>query len=72
MTQEQKPTPRATRADESFCQQPSEKYLRLLEEAGGDPRSVSGFQALQDLDKTGGWAPDIESRDARVTVPEES
>jgi len=60
------------RSDEQFCQAPSEKYLRALEEAGGDPRSVAGIQALRDLEKFGGWSPTIDARDARVTRPEDS
>ena len=53
------------RAHEKFCQEPSEQYLRALEEAGEDPRAVSGLEALKGLEQTGGWVPDVEARDAR-------
>jgi len=59
----------ANASKETFCHQPSEQYLQLLDEAGGDPRVVAGEQALRDLEKIGGWAPTIDARDARVVVP---
>ena len=58
------------RLPDNFCQQPSKRYEKLLDLAGGDPRVVSGEQALKDLENRGGWSPDIESRDARRTGPE--
>lgn len=57
----------APRADENFCQQASDRYMALLEDAGGDPRVAAGLQALRDLERTGGWAPTL---DARVVVKE--
>jgi hypothetical protein len=63
----------APRADTQYCQQASAKYEEQLDEAGGDPRSASGFQALKDQTRTGGgWAPTLDARDARVTLPEEA
>ena len=56
-------------ASRNFCQKPSKQYLQLLDEAGGDPRATAGEQALRDLSATGGWAPTLDARDARVGVP---
>ena len=50
-----------------YCQEPSDKYLTLLEEAGGDPRLAAGMVALRDLQRTGGWQPAIDARDASGT-----
>lgn len=50
----------------NFCQEPSSKYLKQLEEEGGDPRSVAGKKAIED----GSWAPTYDSRDARIVKPE--
>jgi len=50
----------------NFCQQASQRYEKLLEESGGDPRAAAGLQALRD----GNWAPTLDARDARVVVPE--
>ena len=59
------------RPDTNFCQQASARYEAKLDKAGGDPRIVAGLQALKDLENTGGWAPTIDARDARVVVPED-
>ena len=48
------------------CQMPSDEYLRLLEEAGDDPRSAAGYLAMDDLERHGGWMPAIDSRDASI------
>ncbi len=58
------------RADENFCQQASNRYVALLIEADDDPRVAAGMQALRDLERTGGWAPTLDARDARVVVSE--
>jgi hypothetical protein len=55
---------------EDFCQEPSKRYLKLLDEAGDDPRVAAGNQALKDLKKTGGWAPTLDARDARIVMEE--
>lgn len=55
-----------------FCLEPSQRYLRSLEEAGDDPRSAAGLQALEDLEKFGSWMPAVDARDARRTGPEGS
>jgi hypothetical protein len=55
--------------DVRFCQQPSEQYKVLLDLAQDDPRLLAGRQAIQDLQSSGGWAPTIDARDARVEVP---
>lgn len=31
-----------------FCQEPSKYYLEMLEECGGDPRSVAGIHAMRE------------------------
>lgn len=51
----------------TFCQQPSNAYLVMLEECDGDPRSVSGYYAMKRSGPLmkGGWQPDWEARDAR-------
>ncbi len=54
----------------NFCQQPSERYMRLLEEAGSDPRVAAGLQALEDLANHGGWRPTLDARDAREIAKE--
>lgn len=56
--------------NENFCQQPSRKYMDLLDKAGGDPRSAAGLQALSDLNEFGHWMPTLDARDARYTAPE--
>jgi hypothetical protein len=58
------------RGNENFCQQASQRYLNLLDEANDDPRVAAGQQALNDLERTGGWAPVLDSRDARISVKE--
>lgn len=58
------------RENQDFCQKPSDRYMALLDECDDDPRSVAGHQALRDLRRTGGWAPTIDARDARVVVKE--
>lgn len=58
------------RQDTKFCQQASKRYEDLLNEALGDPRVAAGAQALRDLKRTGGWAPALDARDARVVVKE--
>lgn len=50
-----------------FCHEPSEAYLKRLDECGEDPKSLEGFYALQ---KSGsiaerGWQPTWEARDVR-------
>ena len=57
--------------ENKFCQEPSSKYLKSLEEEGDDPRSVAGRQAEEDLRRYGHWMPAIDSRDASITAPEE-
>ncbi len=57
--------------ENKFCQEPSNKYLKLLEEEGDDPRSVAGRQAEKDLRRYRHWMPAIDSRDASITAPEE-
>ena len=54
------------RPDTNFCQQASQRYEQLLDEAGEDPRVAAGLQALRD----GKWAPTLDARDVRVVVPE--
>ena len=49
----------------SFCQEPSDRYLDLLDEAGGDPRVAAGLVALQDLETYKGWVPSLDARDSR-------
>ncbi len=49
-----------------LCQQPSQRYLQMLDESGDDPRSVAGIYALnRSLDGQRGWVPDFDARDAR-------
>ncbi|MDP3973419.1 MAG: hypothetical protein Q8P92_01165 [Candidatus Daviesbacteria bacterium] len=49
-----------------FCQQPSQRYLQMLEECGNDPRSVAGRYALErSLNGQRGWIPDFDARDIR-------
>lgn len=50
----------------NFCLQPSDEYLRLLEEVGGDPKVLEGLMALKGLRKTGGWVAAFDARDART------
>lgn len=50
----------------SFCQQPSDKYVRVLEECGGDPRVVEGQRAINRM-KRHGWQP---AWDARLVMIE--
>lgn len=38
-------------AKNSFCQEPSDKFLKMIEEAGGDPRSAMGLEAIRALKK---------------------
>lgn len=38
-----------------FCQEPSTRYLKLLDECDEDPRSVAGFDALHNLNQ--GYSP---------------
>lgn len=58
------------RENTDFCQQASDRYEKMLEEADDDPRVVAGLEALHNLEVTGGWAPTIDARDARIVVPE--
>lgn len=50
-----------------FCREPSEHYLKLLDECGDDPRSVAGQYAINKaggrLEK--GWIPTWDARDSR-------
>lgn len=55
-----------TNASRNFCQQPSQTYMEMLEEAGGDHRVLAGLVAMKDLKETGGWCPTVDARDARV------
>ena len=56
------------RPNTNFCQQASNRYEKLLEEADDDPRAAARIQALQD----GKWTPTLDARDARVVLPEET
>jgi len=60
----------SSKSNENFCQEPSERYLTQLANAGDDPRVAAEEQALRDLERTGGWAPTLDARDARVEVRE--
>ena len=53
-----------------FCQEPSKAYLKMLENCGGDPRSVVGRHAIN---KAGsimerGWFPTWDARDLRAQI----
>ncbi len=52
---------------ERCCQQPSAQYMQLLEESGGDHRSVAGIYAIKRAGALAekGWQPDYDARDAR-------
>jgi hypothetical protein len=51
-------------APRNFCQQPSNRYLTLLDECGDDPRSVAGWDALYQLKTTGAPANPIDARES--------
>lgn len=52
-----------------YCQEPSEQYLKMLENCNGDPRSVAGTYALNKsvsfLARLG-CVPDFEARGFRA------
>lgn len=66
----EKLNPNSEEASRNFCQQPSKRYLLLLEKAGSDPRVAAGLQALEDLANHGGWKPTLDARDAREVAKE--
>jgi hypothetical protein len=47
----------------TFCQEPSKRYLDLLDECGGDPRSVAGMDALYNSAK----GHSVQPIDARIS-----
>lgn len=51
----------------TFCQKPSDTYIRMLDECGADPRVVSGQKAINRAGHWAerGWQPTYEARDAR-------
>ncbi len=50
-----------------FCQQPSPRYMQMLEKCGDDPRSVAGTYVLNRAGPRAqrGWVSDFDARDAR-------
>lgn len=52
-----------------FCQKPSEQYLEMLEECGGDPRSAVGRHAINISGGNAerGWIPTWDSREIMLT-----
>lgn len=50
-----------------FCQAPSQAYLKMLEECGGDPRSVIARKAIGQAGfyAERGWRPSWDSREAK-------
>jgi hypothetical protein len=52
----------------NFCQEPSGQYLKMLEECGEDPRSVSGSHAINSAGSLAerGWFPTWDARDSRT------
>jgi len=61
---EDKGDSRLLRGNIIFCQEPSNQYMKLLEECGWDPRVAAGVMAQRGQ----GWAPAIDARDARKKV----
>jgi len=49
-----------------FCQAPSNQYLEMLEDCGGDPRSVAGRYAINKAGVERGWIPTCDARDSRT------
>jgi len=50
-----------------FCQKPSKRFLRKLEESNGDPRSTISQHAIDKAvpNAKKGWHPTWDARDAR-------
>ena len=51
----------------NFCQQPSQRYMEMLDNCGDDPRSVEGRYALNRAGANAqrGWISAFDSRDIR-------
>jgi len=51
-----------------FCQEPSNQYLKMLENCGGDPRSAVGRHTINRSGSTAerGWFPTWDARDFRT------
>jgi hypothetical protein len=51
----------------SFCQAPSDAYLKMLEKCDGDPRSVAGQRAINQAGSNAerGWFPTWDARNAK-------
>ena len=54
------------RSDENtkWCLEPSTDFYKMLEECGGDPRSVYNRFAINRIQR--GWQPTWDARDARL------
>jgi len=57
--------PARLRPDTNFCQKLSKGFEQAIKDADDDPRAAIGKKAIDGLKKTGGWVPDVSSRDAR-------
>jgi len=56
-----------------YCHEPSNQYLKMLEECQGDPRSVSGVYALNKMGSFRariGYVPDFDARGFRTKTTE--